>query len=656
MALAGTLWRGKWIIFLAGFLFLLAGGYYAFKVAVPKYRATTVVMLDNRKEQLMPSFDNVLSGLSGDTSSVNTEVQVLRSRSLAEKVVKKLNLTNDPEFNERLRPISPYSVAGAMDFLRRDILGLPAEPPPSARRVLDETVNRVLEVTSVSNVRQSFAFNITVTSIDPLKAAQIADTTAELYIADQLELKRQATEVAAKWLGEKVAELKIELEAAEAEVERFSTKSDLISPAALVLLNRQLKDLRDRLSEARKNKAQLQAKLSALEADAGANPPDAAALANAASLRTDLARASSQVAALETSLKTLTADVGTQSADFVKLQQLKREAEATSVIYQSFLGRLKETTVQRGIQQADARILSNSVVPPNPSEPRKSMILALSLVLGLVAGAGLVILREVRQTGFRTADQLEGATGTTVMGQIPRIPIRRRGQLLKYLQNKPASAAAEAIRNLRTSVLLSNVDNPPRVIMFTSSVPGEGKTTVSVATAQNFAGLGKKVLLIDGDIRRLTLAEYFGLPETGGLLAAVAGDVALKDAVQSPEGLNIDILLGDKTKVNAADLFSSERFSRFLAEAREEYDVILIDTPPVLVVPDARVIGQSADAILYVVHWDETGAAQVRDGLRMFAQVNLGISGLVLSQVDAKRMRKYGHGGSYGSYGGYYDS
>lgn len=654
--LAGTLWRGKWLILLATVIFLSAGAYYAYSVAVPKFRATTVVMMENQKSQIMPSFDSVVSGLSGDQSSVNTEVQILQSRSLAEKVVKKLDLTNDPEFNVRLRKKSPYSLSGAVAFLRNDILGMaPNDPVPSARQVLDETVNLALAATSISNVRQSLAFNITITSEDPQKAAQIADTTAELYISDQIEVKRKATASAAKWLGEKVGELKVELETAEATVERFSTKSDLISSAALLILNRQLKDLRDRLTEARKSKASLQAQRVTLKAEAANSPQDATALASMAAVRADLARATSQVAALQTSLTTLGADVNTQSADFVKLQQLKREAEATGVIYQTFLGRLKETTVQLGIQQADSRILSNSVVPPDPSEPRKAMILALAAILGLIVGSGLVILREMRHSGFRTADQLESATGITVMGQIPQMPIRRREQLLGYLQSKPASASAEAIRNLRTSVLLSNVDSPPKVIMFTSSLPGEGKTTVSVATAQNFAGLGKKVLLIDGDIRRLTLAEYFELPQTGGLMSVVSGETELKDAVQRREGLNIDILLGEKTQVNAADLFSSDRFVNFLAKARDEYDVILIDTPPVLVVPDARVIGQSADAILYVVHWDETGSAQVKDGLRMFAQVNLAVSGLILSQVDAKGMRKYGYGGSYGSYGGYYD-
>ncbi|MFC6639635.1 CpsD/CapB family tyrosine-protein kinase [Sulfitobacter sediminilitoris] len=237
---------------------------------------------------------------------------------------------------------------------------------------------------------------------------------------------------------------------------------------------------------------------------------------------------------------------------------------------------------------------------------------------------------------------------------MPAIPARRRKNVLKYFVDKPTSAAAEAIRNLRTSVLLSNIDNPPKVIMSTSSIPQEGKTTQSMALALNLTGLGKRVLLIEGDIRRRIFSQYFELPNTNGLLSVLAGNLSLQDAVIRIDALGADVLIGEKAKTIAADIFSSERFAMLLETAREQYDYIIIDTPPVLAVPDARIIGRHVDAIIYTVKWDSTSHRQVREGLKAFEDVNLRVSGLVLGQINARGMKRYGYGDSYGAYHAYY--
>jgi len=356
---------------------------------------------------------------------------------------------------------------------------------------------------------------------------------------------------------------------------------------------------------------------------------------------------------LQRSIAAIETQIENQSVELIKLRQLQREAEASRLIYEFFLGRLKETSVQQGTQQADSRIISRAVVPVKASAPRKSMVLVLAAMLGLLVGAAMILLREMRQTGIRTADQLEKLTGMTVIGQIPMIPARRRSNVLKYLVDKPNSAAAEAIRNLRTSLLLSDIDNPPKVFMSTSSLPGEGKTTQSLALAQNMAGLGQKVLLIEGDIRRRVFNEYFDIKEKRGLLAVLSGAAELKDVVTHVDELGADVLIGEKSATNAADIFSSQKFRDFLKASRKAYDAIIIDTPPVLIVPDSRVIGQSVDAIIYTVKWDSTSRVQVREGLRMFETVNLRIAGLVLSQINPKQMKHYGYGGEYGAYGAY---
>lgn len=183
-------------------------------------------------------------------------------------------------------------------------------------------------------------------------------------------------------------------------------------------------------------------------------------------------------------------------------------------------------------------------------------------------GAALVLAREFSQNTFREGSELERRTGYTLIGQVPLIPGRRRKNILQYLTDKPMSVTAEAIRNLRTSILLTDLDNPPQIIVSMSSVPGEGKTTHSLAIAQNLIGLGKKVLLIEGDIRKRVFAEYFDIKNKKGLLAVLSRKTKLEDAVVDEPALGADILIGEKAKTNAADIFSSERFREFLDELR----------------------------------------------------------------------------------------
>jgi len=679
MALLGTLWRGKWIIFLLATLAVLAGGYYAYRIAVPVYTTKATVALDSQQQNIT-DLTNVISGLAGDQATINTEVEVMRSRGLVEKLVIDMDLTKDPEFNGRLRPENPYAVK---PFIK-GLLGLQeASVEPTTREVLDSTIDAVLKSVSVSNQRQSYVFNITATTTSPAKSARLANRLADLYILDQLDVKFEATQQATKWLTERVAELKLDLEGSVNQVKEFNAQAELISPEGLVALQRQLKEIRDRIVNAEKALNLRQTQTATLVAAAVSE--DAIAMADAAGDRNlnrvltmlqsgtvdretfdaafatllqraklEQARASSQLEALKASTGKLEGQIERQSSDLVTLQQLEQEAAANQTIYEYFLNRLKETSVQQGIQKADSRVLSQAVVPTSASAPRRSLILALSGMLGLFAGAGLVLGREMLQNGFRTAEDLELKTGYTVMGQIPRMPVKRRIDALSYLIDKPTSAAAESVRNLRTSVLLSDVDNPPQIIMFTSALPGEGKTTDSLALAQNLAGLGKKVLLVEGDIRRRTFSKYFDISEKRGILSVISGEAKLEDVVFQGSKMGFDVLIGEKSSTNAADVFSSDRFLDFIKNVRQSYDYIVIDTPPVLVVPDARVIAQSADAVLFSVKWDATPKSQALQGLRMFEQVNRKVTGMVLSQIDPKGLKKYGYGGKYGGYYGYY--
>ena len=688
-ALLGTLWRGKWLIALITFVFVLIAGYYAFAVAVPTYRSTAVVILETKQDSIV-DLQAVVGGFSGDSTEVNTEVEVLRSRGLAGKVVDRLDLINDPEFNPELR--TP-SLLGSMIGQVRSFLpssnanpDVMADPELAQNKTRDAVIANLLNKLSVSNIRQSLVFNVTVETESPVKSAEIANTIVDLYILNQIEVKFEATEKATEWLSNRVSELQIELETAEKRVSDFTAQTQLVSIEGLQALERQIKDLRDRISSAELAQIALDDRLASLNAaqtnDEKLDLATDAALAriangglsapenqNAFDLRyqaivarveSDLARANQQLAALRASETELADQIAKQGQDLIALQQLTRESEATRLLYEYFLTRLKETSAQEGIQKADSRLLSSSVVPNAPSAPKKAQILALAMILGAMVGAGLVLLREFRMNTFRTAGELESHTGYTVIGQIPLIPTRKRLDTLAYLSEKPTSAAAEAIRNLRTSLMLSNLDKKPQVIVSTSSIPGEGKTTVSLSLAKFLSGLNKSVLLVEGDIRRRTLNEYFpSLPHTG-LAGVLNGDVKFADAIHRPKGFEADVLAGEKTTVNAADIFSSETFKTFIAEMRQQYDFIIIDTPPILVVPDARIIAENADAIVFSVKWDSTSKALVDESMRMFQNSNQRITGFALNQIDEKGMKRYGYGGASGAYAaygrGYYDN
>ena len=685
--LVRTLWRGKFLILFCAVIALIVGIWYAYVQAVPVYTSSTALALESRQEQVV-DIESVMTGLGGDQQTINTEIEVIRSRGIAEKMVDQLSLMEDPEFNARLRPKPNFSIGMAVSFIREKLgFANNVQVTPDPRQAVDATIDNVLSVFSVSNVSNSFVFRITATTTAPAKSALMANILAELYIANQLDAKFAATEKATDWLTSRVAQLKIELETAEKEVKMFNANADLVSEEALIALNRQIKELRNRLTDAQtlRDDADLRFTQMRVAADTkdiilmqqAANDPALDRLAanlqenataalqttfdtrfdqviNRAILERD--RAINQIDALDETIALQENKIARQSEDLVALQQLQREAEASRLIYEFFLGRLKETSVQQGIQQADSRVISLAVVPTAASAPRKSMILALSMMLGLMLGAALVLAREFSQNTFRESTELEKRTGYTVIGQIPSIPARRRKRVLKYLQDKPTSVAAEAIRNLRTSVLLSDIDNPPQIIMSTSSIPGEGKTTQSLAIAQNLTGLGKTVLLIEGDLRKRIFAEYFDIKDKKGLLSVLSADTKLEDAVVHEPSLNADVLIGEKSTTNPADIFSSKRFGEFLAGLRKQYDYIIIDTAPVNLVPDARVIGQSVDAVMYTVKWDSTTHRQVQDGLRALENVNVRVAGLVLGQIDARQMKRYGYGDSYGSYGGYYNN
>ena len=341
-ALLGTIWRGKWLIALTIIIAIAAGIYYAYVLATPKFRATAVVILKTNQEQIV-DLQSVVGGLSGDSSEVNSEVEVLRARSLMGKVVDKLELTSDPEFNIGLQ--EPKFIDIAIDEVK-GVLGLNnppvvLSPEDDAKRMRDAVITNLLDAVTVRNVPLSLVFQVTVETENARKSALIADTIVQQYVLNQIEVKFEATQQATIWLSERVSELQSTLEQAEAEVSAFSASTELVSIEGLQALERQIKDMRDRIATAESNRVALDANIAALKA-AGSRT-EQAKLAGDAQLTRLLPRAAN--------------DASIAQAFDTRLAQVlqRKQAEQTRADQQLRALRASEVELNRALDQQEPR-------------------------------------------------------------------------------------------------------------------------------------------------------------------------------------------------------------------------------------------------------------------------------------------------------------
>ncbi|MBP0484476.1 GumC family protein [Sagittula salina] len=673
------IWRMRWTVLAIAMIPLLLAAVYTYVLATPQYMARAQLALNIQSNEII-DVASLVSGASTESSAINTELEIIRSRQMIGAVVDELDLVNSPLFNLALRPPSWQE---HVQLWIGELLGQEPPAPLPTSAVRERTINEVRRSVAAISRRGTYILEIQVTSYDRFLSAEVANTLADTYIREQIETKFESSEFAVDWLSERVSDLEGELFEKEEAVKDRRSVIELVDEEALNALVLRAKDLRsrvDRLAPA-PPEANLPERLRDLR-DAG----DRAALTEAlndARLRRllgkvengdenavatfdnlagtlieqrtrDLERDAMQRSALQGSLAEIEQRIEQQSRDLTELNQMQREAEATRVLYETFLSRLKEASLQIGFQRADSYVmepaLPGALVAPNPP-----LLLAMGLFLGLILGAGLVLMQQLMQQSARTASDLEQATGIMVLGQVPVLPIRRRPELINYLNDNPTSGPVEALRNLRTSILLADINNPPRIILSTSSVPGEGKTTQAIALAGVLSGIDKRVLLIGGDVRRRAIAEYFPGMKHTSLADVVTGRISLDEAVHHDDRLNVDVVtVGDQT-VNPANLFSSDHFRAFLQAMREQYDFVVVDSPPILLVPDARILAQYADTVVVNVLWNRTPITQVKESIRQLSLVGVQPTGLVLSQVNTRKLARYSNDGAYGYYESYRD-
>lgn len=691
MSFVQAIWQGKWLIALTTSTALSLSIYYVSKIAQPTFMSNVDLAIEVRSQNVV-DIESVLSSAGSDASSVNTEMEILKSRRLLERLVKEMGLDADPRFNTSLQPDKRPALFKAFSSAIQQVTGFLQGPsdsngsaPGDQTYLMNSMVNKLRGVINTTHKRKTYVYGFSVVTEDPHLSKEIANTLAELYLQNQVDMKAAATQRAINWLALRVQEFQQELDGLLAEIDAIRLSSSFISGAALEVSRAQSIELQRRRDETLVRSSEIAQEITSLEqflatnefevlrnqqnidisstlvdrARGGDKSAQILLSQNVSSLleqrRVQLDQIISQQGALGASVSELQAQIEDNRAAEGKLLALTQKAEVAQILYDSFFKRLRETTVQLGLLKPDSALISHAITGMKTA-PSKTRIMALAIIWGVLLGVGGVLIRyQRRHKVFLLSNDLEEFTGLPVMGQIPALKLRERDQFLPFLQDNPTSMVNEAYRNLRTSIQMSSITHEPQVLMITSTIPNEGKTSHSLALAMQYGALKRKTLLVECDLRRRTLNKYFKAQQASdrGLVSVTRGDVMIESAVVKDVLPHCDLLLGEKTSINAADFFASEQFIDFIAMARTKYDQIILDTPPVLVVPDARLIGRVTDATLFSVHWGFTHRDQVSASIKMLEVVNVKVNGTVLNRIDAKKMKSYGYGGKYGNYGVY---
>jgi succinoglycan biosynthesis transport protein ExoP len=680
----------------------------------PRYTATAQVMLDVRTEQVT-DMSAVLSGLPADSSVVDTEVEVLRSRSLAARVVKQLKLEDDPYFN-------PYATGaqGArslLPFMKKAVAPTASVSPIEAQRRAETVVDNVLRGLKVRRSGLTYLIVIDYTHPDASEAAKLANAFADLYLTEQLEAKFDATKSANEWLDGRVAELRDQLQEAEAAVQQYKIANNLLSAEGATLTEQEISGLNTQLATARAEQAETDARLSTArnQLSRGSNGEDvgealtspvvqqlrkqrAEKSAEVADLggrygdrHPDLLKAKRELADIDSQIQaeirriisaleakaqvsrqrtnsmagSVASSRGTLAGNnraSIRLGELQRKSDSVRTLYETLLARFKQTSTNQGIEQADARVVSKAKIPTRPSYPKPSLNLALGIIMALGAGAAAVVLAEVLVAGLFTEDEVERRLGLPYLGSVPLLSsavdakISRNTSPADYLLSKPLSSFAESFRKLRAAILFSKVGETTKVIAITSSLPGEGKTTTTFSMARTLATSGANVVIVDCDLRQSAINRFLKEVPTVGLLEVLNG-VATLDQALIEDASGAKILPLAKASYTPRDVFGSPAMQRLLTELRGRFDIVLLDTAPLLAIADTRVLAPQADAVVMLARWKKTPIKAILSALALLKGRGIFVAGVALTQVDMKAQSRYGYGDAnyyYKSYRKYY--
>ncbi|HYG86288.1 MAG TPA: polysaccharide biosynthesis tyrosine autokinase [Azospirillum sp.] len=586
----------------------------------------------------------------------------------------------------------------------------PGDPSQSTGAgVTEEMYERFTKKLSVVHTAQSSMVSVSFTSRDPVKAAQIANTVVETYVQTQKEERSAEHRRTNQWLSGTVERLRLELSEAEKAAHAYKAANNLRNTPDGTFGVQQVLSLQADLHVATAERAAKEAKLRhvyELRAKGDGYRPlteitsssliavllqrDDELLREAASLSMaygdkhplvqkakvereglarkmdrevrdivrnmegDVAIAQARERALADILKAAETESVRAGQAEVWLHQIQRDLASKRSVHDDMMVRLTRIQDEASLVESDARVISVAAVPNRPAFPKLGVMGSVGFIGALVFGVGLAALREHFDRGLRTGRQVEEALGLANLGLVPKIHngFGRSQAPYKYLLDRPSSAYAEAIRSILTRLHLSDAETPPHVVLVTSSLPGEGKTTLAMSLAASAARSGLRTAVVDLDLRHPTVVRELGHPIEAGLLEVLSGEWNLDDIIQEdPEEPNLHVIPVKGRSGRAADILGSPMVKSLLDELRRRYDYIVLDTPPALGFSDANVIALMSDAVVFVVQWEKTNEDLAATALEALLKGRAPVIGAAVTQVNVRRHLQYGYSDVCESYG-----
>ncbi len=669
---------------------LLGGALLAliYSFAQPQlYLASADVVMNKRQADLVPgtSAQQDLSPIRSE--EIETELKVIRSRTMAEETVKSLGLANDKEF------------AASID----------AEPV--RQNTGDLLATKLLSSLKAERIENAYAIRISYTDTDPERAAAIANGVADNYASRAVNVDRAASEKNLKLLSEKIEALRAQAQSDFGAVQAFRISNGLLSAEATSLAEQETAAYGQQLAAARSQAAEDQGKSGSaqgagVQAVALASPVLNSLRSQRATLsvkvaelsgryldghpeltlaRTSLADIDSQIAVeesrvmsgvstglaasasassvranmLEANLNAARSRLAHNNAALVGLDDLNRKAQASQQLYESYLARYKEILAKSGSEQADARVMTLARAPERPFSPNALLNLALGLVVGFLAGAGAAIAAESAFSGLTTSQDVETRLGVRYLASIPLLSsVDLRGmEPENAIIDVPGSAFTESIRGLIASARQTGKGHS-QVVAITSALPGEGKTSIAAALARVAALAGERVIVIDCDLVRHHLSDILGCEKARpGLREMVRGETKLGDAMVQDAKSTAQILPVTTQFERSERLLDKGNFHRMIAIMREHFDLIIFDTAPLLAFAETREIVSLADTVVIATLWRKTPDTAVQSALKLLPMHAIGAVGVALNRIDMKKQVRFGEGDAtyyYNDFKAYY--
>lgn len=691
MAYWRILMRRRWVV-----LSLVGAALFAASVATllstPIYRASTSLQIERQSVQVVQieGMSPVESGWDNDF--YQTQYELLRSYSLAQRVASQLGLASDPDVAELSRP-SPWrsllsSVLGDKDG---DEVDVPATDADFAGTVLASL--------SVEPVRNSRLVWVHYDSPSPALSQRVAQAVAEAFIASNLERRFDSSAYAKDYLEDRLQELKVKLEDSERQLVAFAQREGIVTSGqgSATLTEQSLSAINGAVAAAREDRIKAEAVWRSAQAS-----PDAVLLGQIgqnsigkalqerraelmadyqdklrlykpgyplmvqlrgqidevddliaaeiekvkSALDAEYVAAQARETSLLEQLETLKAEALDLQGRSIQYTILKREVDTNRELYDGLLQRYKEIGVAGGVSTNNVSIVDRAKLPLGPIKPRPTLNLALGLLLGLMAGVGLALLLEYLDDTIKSGEDIEQKLRLVQLGVVPKLGKDNSPQEALADQR---SAFAEAYRSLRTALQFSTETGVPKVLLVTSSVPGEGKSTTAYVLARKFGQLGKRVLVIDADLRNPSMHRSFGVDNRRGLTNCLTGTDRPVDCLHKCGETGVSLLATGPLPPNPAELLASARMMSLLTKAGERFDQIVIDAPPVLGLADALILANIADGTLMVVEAGRTRVGAAQAALKRLLAARAHLLGAVLTKLDLQQ-QGYGYNYDYDYY------